>query len=62
METNLYYELAQEIIQQGKIFYDKVNSYYEISGPVIPWLNALTMLVFGSITWGYIWFLHLAQH
>ncbi|MFP4024606.1 MAG: ArnT family glycosyltransferase [Thiohalospira sp.] len=48
METNLYYELAQEIIQQGKIFYDKVNSYYEISGPVIPWLNALTMLVFGK--------------
>ncbi|MFW5879272.1 MAG: glycosyltransferase family 39 protein [bacterium] len=48
METNLYYELAQEIIQQGKIFYDTSNAYYEVVGPVIPWMNALTMLIFGK--------------
>jgi hypothetical protein len=48
METNLYYELAQEIIKQGKVLYDTSDPYYEVVGPVIPWLNALTMLVFGK--------------
>ncbi len=43
----LYYELAQEIINQGKVFYDLSNWYYESVGPFLPWLNALTMAVFG---------------
>lgn len=47
-ETNLYYELAQEIIAQGKILYETSDPYYEFPGPVIPWLNALTMLIFGK--------------
>jgi hypothetical protein len=46
-ERMLYYELAQEIIEQGKVFYDSSNSYYEVVGPFLPWLNALTMSVFG---------------
>ncbi len=46
-DTNLYYELAQEIIAQGRILYDTSHPYYEFPGPVIPWINALTMLVFG---------------
>ena len=46
-DTMLYYELAQEIIQQGKVFYDSSNWYYEVVGPFLPWLNALTMSVFG---------------
>ncbi len=46
--TNLYYELAQEIISKGQIFYNTNNPYYDVVGPIIPWLNALTMLVFGK--------------
>lgn len=47
-ETNLYYELAQDIIKQGKIFYDTSHPYYEFPGPAIIWINALTMLLFGK--------------
>ncbi|PKP39118.1 MAG: hypothetical protein CVT98_03215, partial [Bacteroidetes bacterium HGW-Bacteroidetes-15] len=47
-ETNLYYELAQDVIKQGKILYDTSHPYYEFPGPVIIWINALTMLVFGT--------------
>lgn len=47
-ETNLYYELAQEIIAQGRILYDTSHPYYEFPGPLLPWLNALTMLFFGQ--------------
>ena len=46
--TNLYYELAQEVIEQGKVFYDTSRPYYEFPGPFIIWVNALTMLVFGK--------------
>lgn len=45
-DTNLYYELAQDIISQGRIFYETSHPYYEFPGPVLPWLNALTMLIF----------------
>ncbi len=51
-ETNLYYELAQEIINQGKFFYNTSNSYYDVVGPVIPWVNALAMLIFGKNYFG----------
>ena len=47
-ETNLYYELAQEIIAQGRIFYDTSHPYYDVVGPVLPWINAVTMLIFGK--------------
>jgi 4-amino-4-deoxy-L-arabinose transferase-like glycosyltransferase len=47
-ETNLYYELAQDIIAQGRMFYDTSHPYYEFPGPGLPWLNALTMLLFGK--------------
>lgn len=47
-ETNLYYELAQDIIDQGKILYDTSHPYYEFPGPGIIWINALTMLLFGK--------------
>lgn len=47
-ETNLYYELAQYIIAQGRVFYETSHPYYEFPGPILPWLNALTMLIFGK--------------
>jgi hypothetical protein len=46
--TNIYYELAQEIISQGRILYDTSHPYYEFPGPVLPWINAVTMLVLGE--------------
>lgn len=46
--SNLYFELAQEIIEQGKVFYDSSHPYYEVVGPVLPWINAITMLIFGK--------------
>lgn len=47
-ENYLYYRIAQEIVKQGKIFYDTTNSYQDVIGPVLPWLNAITILIFGS--------------
>lgn len=47
-ETNLYYELALEIIAQGKFLYQTSHPYYEFPGPVLPWINAFTMMVFGK--------------
>lgn len=45
--TNAYYEIACQILDQGKIFYDTSHPYYESVGPVMPLINALTMLVAG---------------
>lgn len=47
-KTHLYYELAQEVIKQGRFIYDTSDSYSNVVGPVIIWINALTMLVFGK--------------
>ena len=47
-ESFLYYRIAELILDQGKFFYNTVNDYQNVSGPVIPWLNALTMLIFGK--------------
>lgn len=46
--TNAYYEIAEIILEQKSFFYFTGNSYYESAGPLLPWLNALTMLVFGK--------------
>lgn len=46
--TNAYYEIALKILEQGKVFYDTGNPYYESAGPLLPWMNALTMLVAGK--------------
>lgn len=47
-ESYLYYRIAELILKQGRIFYSTVNEYQNVSGPVLPWLNALTMLIFGK--------------
>lgn len=47
-ETNIYYELGLEILKQGRVFYDTSHPYYEFPGPVIPWMSAITMLIFGK--------------
>jgi 4-amino-4-deoxy-L-arabinose transferase-like glycosyltransferase len=45
--TNAYYEIALKILDQGRIFYETGNPYYESAGPLLPWINALTMMVAG---------------
>lgn len=45
---NLYFELAGQIIEQGKIFYETNHPYYDIVGPMLPWINSLTFLIFGE--------------
>ncbi len=47
-KTNIYYDVALEIIEQGRFFYDTSNSYFDVVAPVIPWMNALTMIIFGK--------------
>lgn len=46
--NNVYYEIAELILNQGRVFYYTDNLYYESAGPVIPWINALTMLILGK--------------
>jgi 4-amino-4-deoxy-L-arabinose transferase-like glycosyltransferase len=44
-----YYQLAREILSHGKAFYDiNIHLYAIVLGPGLPWINALTMLVFGQ--------------
>ncbi|MBN2863672.1 MAG: glycosyltransferase family 39 protein [Bacteroidales bacterium] len=45
--TNAYYEIAVQILDQGRILYDTDSPYYESVGPLLPWINAFTMLVTG---------------
>jgi 4-amino-4-deoxy-L-arabinose transferase-like glycosyltransferase len=47
-ETNAYFEIAEIILDQKSLFYITDSAYYESAGPVIPWLNAFTMLIFGK--------------
>lgn len=47
-ESYLYYRVAELILEQGKIFYNTINDYQNVVGPVLPWLNAFTMLIFGQ--------------
>jgi|WetSurMetagenome_2_1015567.scaffolds.fasta_scaffold00034_44 hypothetical protein len=44
-----YFYLAREIVSRGKVFYDKdIHLYAEMVGPGLPWINALTLWVFGK--------------
>jgi len=44
-----YYQLAKEIVLQGKILYNiNLHQYAFAIGPGLPWINALTILVFGQ--------------
>ena len=45
--SNTYVEIANEILEQGTVFYKTSISHYDASGPIIPLLNAFTMLIFG---------------
>ena len=44
-----YFYLAKEIVQRGKVFYDtNIHLYAEMLGPGLPWINALTISLFGD--------------
>lgn len=45
-ENNAYIIIAKYIIEQGTLFYDINSTYLNAAGPVLPWLNALTLIVF----------------
>jgi len=45
-ENNAYIIIAKYIIEQGTLFYDINSTYLNAAGPVLPWLNALTLVVF----------------
>lgn len=46
--SNAYINIAREIISQGKIFYDTSHPYYDAAAPLLPWINAVTLLIFGD--------------
>jgi 4-amino-4-deoxy-L-arabinose transferase-like glycosyltransferase len=47
-DDQLYYRIAQHVLEEGKIFYKTTDLSFEIIGPGLPWINALTMFVFGQ--------------
>ena len=46
--NNLYYFIAQDIVEQGTPFYQTDDPYKDVVGPVMPWLNALGLLISGD--------------
>ena len=46
--TNAYYEIALLILDQHSLFYETGSPYYESVGPLLPWINALTMMITGK--------------
>jgi 4-amino-4-deoxy-L-arabinose transferase-like glycosyltransferase len=46
--NNLYYFIAQDIVEQGTPFYQTDDPYKDVVGPVMPWLNAIGLLISGD--------------
>ena len=48
-DDNGYFYLAKEIVNRGEILYDvDIHLYAEMVGPGLPWVNALTISLFGE--------------
>lgn len=48
VDDKFYFRVAIEIVNQGKIFYETYQPIYDIVGPSLGWINALTIYVFGE--------------
>jgi len=59
--NNLYYLMALDIVEQGKIFYETDYAYKDVVGPVMPWLNALSIFLFGNNWLGIFFITSLAS-
>ena len=59
--NNLYYIIALDIVDQGKLFYETDHPYKDVVGPVMPWLNALSIYIFGNNWLGIFFFTSLAS-
>jgi 4-amino-4-deoxy-L-arabinose transferase-like glycosyltransferase len=47
-ENNAYFLLAKKIVEQGAAFYETSSDYLDATGPGLPWINAITMFIFGE--------------
>ncbi|ALO15764.1 hypothetical protein L21SP5_02131 [Salinivirga cyanobacteriivorans] len=47
-DDNLYFEIGKKVAGQGQIFYETADWRYDIIGPFLPWVNGLTIGVFGD--------------
>lgn len=44
-----YFSFAKEVLSQGTAFYNIPTTYlHDVIGPGLPWINSLTMLIFGE--------------
>lgn len=59
--NNLYYLMALDIVDQGKIFYETDHPYKDVVGPVMPLLCAFSIFIFGNNWFGIFFFTSLAS-
>lgn len=59
--NNLYYLMALDIVEQGKIFYETDDAYKDVVGPVMPWIIALSIFLFGNNWLGIFFITSLAS-
>jgi hypothetical protein len=55
--------MALDLVKHGRIFYDlaAVDVRYDWLGPVLPWINALTAMIFRGSWYGSLLYLHLLR-